>query len=143
MRALLAVALALATGACKERERSAEPPSRTPPPVTAAEKQRGVAACADYKSRVCACARSSRPDLAGQCRMADTRIDALELSLKMADAERDTGKADSNKALAISNARKVMRQCIEQVAELAGGCAGFTGGPAKPEAPTPPPPAGE
>lgn len=120
MRALVVAAILVA--GCKSADRSGEPePSRTPPPVTAAEKQRGVAACRDYKERVCECART-RPDLAQACRLADQRFAALDMSLELADAEDDTGEADSNKALAISNARRVMRKCIEQVAELARGC---------------------
>lgn len=120
MRLLLCAVLALA--ACSERKRSEEPPpSQTPPPVTAAEKDRGVAACTDYKRRVCACAES-RPNLAESCRLADARFDALEMSLKLADAAEDTGEADSEKAMAISNARRVMRKCIEEAAALAKGC---------------------
>jgi hypothetical protein len=121
-----AIWIALALAGCSKSDREATPPpSQTPPPVTAAEKQRGVAACADYKIKVCECA-GRRPDLAEQCRMADARVAALEMSLELADAAADTGEADSEKALAISNARKVMRKCIEEVAQLARGCAALT-----------------
>lgn len=126
----LAAALALFT-ACGERAQKTEPepePWRGPPPVTEVEKRRGLAACADYKRRVCACAKTD-PGKAADCRMADSRIGALELSLRIAAAEREAGGAspdgddnDSSRALAISNARKVMRRCIEQVAQLARGC---------------------
>lgn len=122
----------LAALGCDSNRRDEAPEPKTwqgPPPVTAAEKQRGLAACADYQKKVCACAET-RADLAGDCRMAGSRISALELSLRIAAAEKITEPAagnarednDSSRALAISNARKVMRRCIEQVAELARGC---------------------
>ena len=121
MRLVWIAALALALG-CSERDEPPEPEAWTgPPPVGEAEKRRGLAACADYKTRVCACAESRR-ELAEECRMADGRISALELSLRIAAAESESGDESSSRALAISNARKVMRRCIEQAAELARGC---------------------
>lgn len=122
-RALAAALAALATlaGGCSRSDRGDQPAAKRsgPPPVSTAERQRGVRACRDYRERVCACADDD-PALAADCRMAGSRIKALDLSLGIARSEPEGD--DSSRAAALANARRVMQRCIEQAGELAMGC---------------------
>lgn len=116
--AIATLAIAAGVGCKKGDEERPAPEPEGPPPVTAAEEERGEKACADYREKVCACAETN-PSLASDCGMADSRREALELSLRISRA---AGESDDGRAAALGNARRVMQRCIEQAAELARGC---------------------
>jgi len=124
---LAAVALAtLAFGsACSKKEEAPvvdEDPGKGPPPMSRVEQQRGHQACIDFKTKVCACA-GEKPDdatLARHCKLADSRIQAINISVDLSDTGNGSPR---DRALAIGNARQTAHKCIERIAELANGCA--------------------
>ena len=119
MKTLFMVALLL-VGCAKKEEAVDEAPSSAPP-IAAAEADRGRKACQAYVDQVCECALKSA-DLAGECELARSRPEALDMNMRAAMAE---GNATERDRVAIqANARKIAQACIEDSAALAKrGCA--------------------
>ena len=115
---LVAVALVAMTSCKKQPAEDGVEPYKGPPPVGKSEEQRGIAACNDYQTKICACAEAN-PAVKQDCDLAPARISAIELSMRMAVAE---NASNDDRAAAISNARRTMQKCIERVAELSLGC---------------------
>lgn len=115
--AALAMVVLAATG-CRSSRDAPPDPGEGPPPLTESERELGTKACNDYQARVCACAES-RAELAADCRMAGSRLEALELSSNVSIAE---GTSAADRAAALGNARQIIRRCVEQSAELAKTC---------------------
>jgi hypothetical protein len=111
----IALALALATGACKKTE---EEPAGALPPVESlsqSEADLGRKACNAYVAQVCGCVEK-QPDLKEECEMARARPDAFEMNTRAALAEGDASGKD--RRILIANSRKIMRACIEDSAAL-------------------------
>jgi hypothetical protein len=114
VKALGLAALVVLAGACKKEE-AAERPA----PMSAAERQRGEAACTTYVERLCACA-AERPALAEQCELQGGRVDTIRLVLEIAD---DPGVSAGEIFAAQRSARQVIARCIEDLARLdTAGC---------------------
>jgi hypothetical protein len=111
----IALALALATGACKKTE---EEPAWALPPVESlsqSEADLGRKACSAYVAQVCGCVEK-QPDLKEECEMSRARPDAFEMNTRAALAEGDASGKD--RRILIANSRKIMRACIEDSAAL-------------------------
>lgn len=124
MRAALTLAaLALALGCSKGEEPGGE---ATSAPVPAApqvqligevEAERGRRACADYVEAVCAKAEAD-PSLAGDCELARSRPQALEMNLRVARAGGDLEVRDL--AAVVAETRNIAAACIEDLAAIGG-----------------------
>ena len=109
---LLAAVLALA--ACKQEEKQ----DRGPPPIGETERERGVTACTAYVERLCACAKD-QPDLAKKCTQASSRVETLTGLLGTSDENR----TDTDINAVQLQARKIVKNCVEDMSELDGqGC---------------------
>lgn len=114
--ALVVAAVALA--GCKKAEEPA-PAARDVPTMPAAEAKRGQDACRVYVEKVCACADKT-PALKEPCALARALPDALEVGLSVATNPESTRR---DVLQANDGARKIVKECIEQTAKLAGqGC---------------------
>ena len=113
--------LGLAAAGCEEKKPTkGEPPPPMIEPMGEGESQVGQQACNAYVEQVCGCA-AKMPDLKAECDMAKARPNAFEMNTRAAMAQGDANTKD-RRAL-IANARKIMRSCIEDAAELAKkGC---------------------
>lgn len=135
MRTLwIAVALAMASGACKKTEEEPAGSGGAPPveSLASSEVEMGRKACAAYVAQVCGCVEK-QPDLKEECEMARARPDAFEMNTRASLAEGDASGKD--RRILIANSRKIMRACIEDAAALVKkGCA-------PPASPTPAEPA--
>ena len=111
----------LAAGCDKKTEPAkGEAPPPMIEPMGDGESQVGRQACAAYVDQVCGCALKT-PDLKEECEMAKARPNAFEMNTRAAMAQGDANSKD-RRAL-VANARKIMRSCIEDAAELAKqGC---------------------
>jgi len=124
-RALIALAVAGAVvGGCGKKQQAAphEDPNAKPPPMSAAEVTRNADACKDYVAQACACADAhpDKPDVVDQCKYDKALPDALALGMATAENPASTR---NDVILAQSQARKIVAQCIEQLAKLpAMGC---------------------
>jgi len=112
-----AVALALVAGlGCKKSEPA--PAVEDRPTISAAEVKRGQDACKAYVDRVCACAQRVT-DKQHDCELARSLPDAMQVSLDVAmtadSTRRDVLQANDS-------VRKIVKECIEQTAKLAGVC---------------------
>lgn len=146
MRWMLAIALAaVAAAGCKEKNSgTGEPVPPAIEPMGDGEQEVGREACNAYVAQVCGCV-AKMPDLKEECEMSKARPNAFEMNTRAAMAQGDANTKD-RKAL-VANARKIMRSCIEDGAELAKkGCPmaappGTTGttAPGSPEPATPAP----
>lgn len=117
MRALAALVL-LGTLGCKNASPPA-PAADDRPTIAAAEIKRGQDACKTYVAQICACAEK-QPDKQQACALARSLPDAMQVGLDVAvtpDAtRRDVVQANDS-------VRKIVKECIEQTAKLAGaGC---------------------
>jgi len=125
---LACFALAAASGCKKDKaEEKQPPPGDGPPPISKVEEKRGTEACSDFKVRACKCA-SEHPEnsaLVTDCKLADSRIEALNLSIEHSTASNASAE---NRAIVIGNGRRVIQRCIERSAQLAKNC-GLDGPP--------------
>jgi hypothetical protein len=119
----LSVLAALLWTGCAKKEERAEPPPEpaTAPPISAPEADRGRKACQAFVDQVCDCALKNA-DLTGDCELARSRPEALDMNLRASIAE---GNATERDRVAIqANARKIAQACIEDSAALVKrGCA--------------------
>ena len=146
MRWMIAIALAaVAAAGCEEKKPGkGEPVPPAIEPMGQGEQEVGHEACNAYVAQVCGCV-AKMPDLKEECEMAKARPNAFEMNTRAAMAQGDANTKD-RKAL-VANARKIMRSCIEDGAELAKkgcpmaappGTTGTTTAPAAPAAPATP-----
>ncbi len=118
---IITVLFACLVPACKKQERSSKKAEDGPEPISVKEQERGQDACADFKKRACACA-SEHPDngkLETDCKLADSRIEALNLSARVSATENSSA---ADRSAGVTNARRVVSKCIERSAELAKNC---------------------
>lgn len=118
MRTLwIALALAMASGACKKTEEEPGGAGALPPvkELSQSEADLGRKACAAYVAHVCGCVEK-QPDLKEECEMSRARPEAFELNTRAALAEGDASGKD--RRILIANSRKIMRACIEDAAAL-------------------------
>jgi len=119
------VFVCLLFASCKGKSHESPPVTTAPPgppPIGAIEAERGVKACADYKRLACACAKESKDEEIGrQCGLADTRIEALELQLRVAQS--GDGMDVRDRAVVRVEARRIMDGCIQSAADLRSHCA--------------------
>jgi hypothetical protein len=116
------IALALlALAGCEEKKPGKGDP--VPPaiePMGEGESQVGREACNAYVAQVCGCV-AKMPDLEDECEMSRARPNAFDMNTRAAMAQGDANTKDRRSLVA--NARKIMRSCIEDAAELAKkGC---------------------
>jgi len=119
MRAVLALtsALVLAAGCAKKSDEPAPAADDRPPPVPAAEVQRGKDACAAYVEKVCACTTPAAQDA---CGLAKALPDALQVGVEVATSPDSDERAVRH---ANDSIRKTIKECIEQAARLPSiGC---------------------
>jgi hypothetical protein len=117
-----ALALAIASG-CKKESASDEAAidNEGPPPIGEVEAQRGRDACEAFKHKVCACAEAGgRDDVARDCRLAGSRIEALELQLRVLVAGGDLAAKD--RRVVQAEVRKIVKACIEDMVKLDSTC---------------------
>jgi hypothetical protein len=111
---LLAIAVAGAPGGCaRERDDKAAPAAEGPPPISEAEATRARDACAGYREKVCALADDDPAHEAG-CRMAETRLQALDMHLDVLGG----AMPDRDRRALQAEARKVVKGCLEDLARL-------------------------
>jgi hypothetical protein len=108
-----------ATGACRKQ---AEPePAALPPPVSEPEATRGLAACQDYRAKVCACAEAKAGDaeLRELCELSAAKQSGLEMVLQV---NRTTASA-AERLKTADTVQRYVRSCIEGISDLAPrGC---------------------
>ena len=118
---LLVLVACVAGAGCKK---DAAPPPTTGdvpamPVMPASEAKRGQDACKAYVDKVCACAETVAA-MKQPCGLARALPEAIEVSLSVA------GNAESTRrdvVQANDSVRKVVKECIEETAKLAGaGC---------------------
>lgn len=117
----LALVLVAVLG-CKAAEQAPPPASDDRPTISKAEVARGQDACKAYVDRVCACAEhhpEHEADRKSECALARALPDAMQVGLDVAmtadSTRRDVVQANDS-------VRKIVKQCIEQTAKLAGVC---------------------
>ncbi len=141
-RSMTLLVIGLVAAGCQEQKPAkGEAPPPMIEPMGDGESQVGQQACNGYVQQVCGCV-AKMPDLKEECEMAKARPNAFEINTRAAMAQGDANTKD-RRAL-IANARKIMRSCIEDAAELAKkGCAMAlpTDGMGAPAAPAPATPA--
>ena len=125
MRYIVAAVVVLAMTSCEGDSKPATgAPTHVddgPPPFGAGEAKRGRAACADYKTRVCACAKALKDEeLTGECESADGRIEGLELQMGALRARGDMSPTD--RRVVQSAVRKTIKACIEASSALQPRC---------------------
>jgi len=106
--------MVLAAAGCKPKEEGAE---RAPvhPLVSGGEMARAHAACLDYKTQVCAKAKTTST-FAEPCRLADTRIAGLDLHEKALTGAGDMSPEDQ--AVIHTELRRTAKACIEDAGKL-------------------------
>ena len=122
MRWIIVIGLTAAalTGCEPEKTRKGDQAPPVIEPMGEGEQDVGREACNSYVTQVCGCV-GKMPDLKQECEMAKARPNAFEMNTRAAMAQGDANTKD-RKAL-VANARKIMRSCIEDAAELAKkGC---------------------
>jgi len=100
-------------------------PPALPAPLSAAESERGIEACAAYRDRVCQCAESM-PDadaagreVADQCQFAKAKHSSLTMVLEVNRQPKDAAE----RAKTNDTARRIIASCIEGHGRLAAlGC---------------------
>ncbi len=116
-----ALACCLALAGCNKGDdgKSGQVPAdEGPPPIEQAEAARGVTACEQYKAAVCACAeKTESPDHDRECKLADSRIEALKMQLDVLAAKDQI--AGQDRRVVQAEARKVIKGCLEDTAKLA------------------------
>jgi hypothetical protein len=115
--AALAMVLGLAAGACRDRAE----PATMPAPVSEVEARRGLDACQDYATKVCACSAGKPEDapLRERCELAPAKQSALEMVLEV---NRTTQSAQERLKTA-DTVQRYARSCIEGISDLAPrGC---------------------
>lgn len=113
-----ALALVLCLAACRERE---QPAAAMPAPVSEVEARRGLDACQDYATKVCACAASKPGDAAlrEQCELAPGKQSALEMVLEV----NRTSQSAEERLKTADTVQRYARSCIEGISDLAPhGC---------------------
>ena len=115
MKAVVVLALVAALG-CKRSEPA--PTVEDRPATPAAEVKRGQDACKAYVDKLCGCAQTV-PDKKHDCELARSLPEAMQVSLDVAmtadSTRRDVLQANDS-------VRKIVKECIEQTARLAGVC---------------------
>ena len=117
---ILALGLACKGGSGQEGEPPAEPDQ---PTLGETEAQRGREACEAYKQIVCACAGAAGaadPEMARECRLADARIEALDLQLRVLAAGDDLKNTD--RGVVMAEVRKVITGCFEDSLAVDSRC---------------------
>jgi len=112
----------IAVSACNQQsevEKGELPPPMIEP-MGDGEAEVGRDACLAYVTQVCGCV-AKMPELKGECEMANARPNAFEMNTRAAMAQ---GNADTkDRRTLVANARKIMRACIADAADLAKkGC---------------------
>lgn len=113
----LALAACLALLACKGDSKSEDTSAPPPiPPVSEATAKQGRDACKAYTERVCACA-AAKPELEleGDCELAPSRTQALELNLEIANSEK---AARTDKGAVHIELQNIISKCVEDYAQL-------------------------
>lgn len=115
MRALalsLGLALGALAGCGDERGESAgeSAAEKGPPPISETEAERGRKACRAYRDKVCAKAEGD-PGLEEECRLAGTRIEALEMQLEALEGAR--GGPEQRRVIQ-ENVRRIIKHCFEE-----------------------------
>ncbi len=109
-KATLVAVLAFISACSKKREADPAPAAEVPPSISGVEADRGRAACESFRDKICACAERE-PSARETCELAKARPEALELALGVAEQNRTTNREDA--WATFSNARKIMKGCIE------------------------------
>jgi hypothetical protein len=117
-RVAVLILLCLVPG-CREADRQAPARDDGPPALSEREIERGRAACDQYRARVCACAEAEE-SLAGDCRLAESRIEGLAMQLRILGAAGDL--ASTERRVVQAEARKIILGCFEATAELGTRC---------------------
>jgi hypothetical protein len=101
-------ALVLLFTACKGPETTPLPAA---PRIDDAEVTRAETACEDYKKQVCA----QGGDAAENCRLADSRIEAVKLQVRTLNAG---GMSAMDRAVVLADLRRIAAGCIEDASRL-------------------------
>ena len=116
--AALALAQALAAplaGCKKESAEGGAGAEQGPPPPSETEVERARAACKDYQQKVCQAAEG-KPALAEECKLAQPRLDALEMQVR---ALRSSGEmTDNDRRVVQAAVRRLAAECIQDAARL-------------------------
>ena len=122
MRWVIAVVVAVGLVGCSKSSDGGGGPSG-PEPIPEVEKQRGREACARYAERACECAKT-QPDQVEDCQLAESRVEALEATLRTLEKGEDPRGKLSRKDVAAmqGTARKTMKGCFEAEARLRSVC---------------------
>jgi hypothetical protein len=91
-----------------------------PPRMEAAEQERGKQICDGYVARLCTCAQANAT-LKDQCALAEGQPQALALHLGLLNGANGP-LDDEDRRLAQSNARLVIKACVESDARLPASC---------------------
>jgi hypothetical protein len=117
MRWLVALALVASAG-CKQQAEAPPAPAALPV-MSASEAKRGQDACKAYVEKVCACGETVAA-MKQACGLARALPEAVEVGLSVAGNPESTRR---DVLQANDGVRKVVKECIEETAKLAGaGC---------------------